>query len=217
MTKETINESKGENNYAYIRGKLEKKFEFSHKYLGENFYKNRVIVERISTTVDYIPIIVPIEFMDKLKNQEGQMVEIEGQIRSFRKVGDDGKRHLEIFLFVKSIHECECDYDCETNNIVYIEGRVCNATIFKEKRFSGKKVTEMLIAVNRQFNKSDYIHCVAWGTNAYFAKNLRIGDRIAILGRMQSRKYLKGYYLDSVEREYRYAYELSVGSIEKVK
>lgn len=49
----------------------------------------------------------------------------------------------------------------------------------------------MLIAVNRDYKKADYIPCIAWGGAAHAAKELCIGARVRIEGRLQSRQYTK--------------------------
>ena len=69
----------------------------------------------------------------------------------------------------------------------------------------------MLIAVNRAYNKSDYIPCIAWGRNARFVKNLGVGDRIAVSGRIQSREYQKK--LSETDVKTMTAYEVSVSKL----
>jgi single-stranded DNA-binding protein len=68
-----------------------------------------------------------------------------------------------------------------------------------------------LIAVNRAYNKSDYIPCIAWGRNARFVKNLAVGDRIAVSGRIQSREYQKK--LSETDVRTMTAYEVSVSKL----
>jgi single-stranded DNA-binding protein len=67
------------------------------------------------------------------------------------------------------------------------------------------------VAVNRAYNKSDYIPCIAWGRNARFVKNLNVGDRVAISGRIQSREYQKRYSETDVKTMT--AYEVSVSKL----
>ena len=73
----------------------------------------------------------------------------------------------------------------------------------------------MLLAVNRAYNKSDYIPCIAWGRNARFCQNIEVGTEIKISGRVQSRTYEKKYEDGRVET--RVAYEVSVASMEVEK
>ena len=69
----------------------------------------------------------------------------------------------------------------------------------------------MLLAVNRAYNKSDYLPCIAWGRNARFVKDLGIGEKLEVQGRIQSRKYQKR--IDENNVETRVAYEISLSSV----
>ena len=68
------------------------------------------------------------------------------------------------------------------------------------------------MAVNRSYNKSDYIPCISWGRNARFCGKRSVGENVRVTGRMQSRKYEKklpdGTAIEKV------AYEVSVSQIE---
>jgi single-stranded DNA-binding protein len=70
----------------------------------------------------------------------------------------------------------------------------------------------MLIAVNRPYNKSDYIPCIAWGRNARYSEKLHVGDHIKIWGRVQSREYQKKVQEEQVITKI--AYEVSVSKME---
>jgi single-stranded DNA-binding protein len=73
----------------------------------------------------------------------------------------------------------------------------------------------MLIAVNRSYNKSDYIPCIAWGRNARYCEKLEVGDHIKLWGRIQSRRYQKKNEHESYETKT--AYEVSVTKLEHIK
>ena len=72
-----------------------------------------------------------------------------------------------------------------------------------------------MLAVNRAYNKSDYIPTIAWGRNARFCQNLEVGTKVKIVGRVQSRMYEKKHEDGTVEN--RVAYEVSIGSLEVVE
>ena len=44
----------------------------------------------------------------------------------------------------------------------------------------GREVTDLLLAVNRSHNTSDYIPCITWGRNAQYTKQLPVGNNIKI-------------------------------------
>ena len=70
------------------------------------------------------------------------------------------------------------------------------------------------MAVNRAYNKSDYIPTIAWGRNSRFCKNLQVGDNIRVWGRLQSREYQKK--ISENEKVTKVAFEVSVSKMEKV-
>ncbi|MGN1301167.1 MAG: single-stranded DNA-binding protein, partial [Clostridia bacterium] len=78
----------------------------------------------------------------------------------------------------------------------------------------GREISDILLAVNRAYNKSDYIPCIAWGRNARFCENMEIGTGVKVVGRVQSRMYEKKHEDGTVEQKV--AYEVSVGSLELV-
>ena len=78
----------------------------------------------------------------------------------------------------------------------------------------GREIADLLLAVNRAYNKSDYIPCIAWGRTARFCENMEIGTEVKIIGRVQSRQYEKKHEDGTVENKI--AYEVSVGSLEVV-
>ena len=78
----------------------------------------------------------------------------------------------------------------------------------------GREIADILLAVNRAYNKSDYIPCIAWGRNARFCENMEVGTEVRISGRVQSRNYEKKFEDGTVET--RVAYEVSIASLEIV-
>ena len=78
----------------------------------------------------------------------------------------------------------------------------------------GREVTDILLAVNRPYGKSDYIPCICWGKGAVLASRLDVGSAVDVVGRIQSRGYRKK--LSETEDEMRVAYEVSVCRMETV-
>ena len=66
----------------------------------------------------------------------------------------------------------------------------CKPPIYRTTPF-GREITDMLVAVNRSYNKSDYIPTIAWGATPGWRKNLPVGQKIRVEGRIQSREYEK--------------------------
>ena len=103
--------------------------------------------------------------------------------------------------------------DTITNEVVLI-GFVCKKPIYRQTPF-GREIADLLLAVNRAYNKSDYIPTIAWGRNARFCQNLEVGTQVKIVGRVQSRQYEKKF--EDGTSEIRVAYEVSVGSLEVIQ
>ena len=79
----------------------------------------------------------------------------------------------------------------------------------------GEKSLTFCWQVNRPYGKSDYIPCICWGRNARYASAFEVGEHVQIIGRIQSRTYIKK--LSDTLTEERTAYEVSVSKLECVE
>ena len=95
-------------------------------------------------------------------------------------------------------------------NRILLSGYICKPPVYRTTPFN-REIADILVAVNRAYNKSDYIPCIAWGRNARFVKNLSVGDKVAISGRIQSREYQKR--LSETDVRTMTAYEVSVSKL----
>ena len=123
---------------------------------------------------------------------------------------------LVLTVFAKEIKEMEQseeEKDEITNEVILI-GYVCKKPIYRQTPF-GREIADVLLAVNRAYNKSDYIPSIAWGRNARFCQNMEVGTEVRIVGRVQSRKYEKKF--EDGTSETRVAYEVSISSMEIVE
>lgn len=142
--------------------------------------------------------------------EKGTKLGIVGQFRSYNKMADE-KSRLMLTVFVREFVAPE-SLD-ETPNYIEINGYVCKPPIYRTTPFD-RKICDVLLAVNRGYNKSDYIPCIAWGRNAMFAKNLQVGSNLQVFGRVQSRIYNKRLTDNTTEE--RTAYELSISKLLKI-
>ncbi len=197
-------------NKVYIEGRIISEITFSHEMYGEGFYTFRVEVPRLSDTVDVLPITVSERLIASLNMSIGNLISIEGQLRSYNKFVD-GINRLILTIFTRDIKAIEAI--SKTPNVIYIEGFICKAPIYRTTPF-GREITDLLIAVNRSYNKSDYIPAIAWGRNARFSNIFNVGVHIKLWGRIQSREYEKKISEDSVIK--RVAYEVSISKMEKM-
>ena len=93
-------------------------------------------------------------------------------------------------------------------NEVKLIGYLCKQPTYRLPFRKGNY--RLLIAVNRTYNKSDYIPCIAWDRNAKYSSYLNVGDKVNISGRIQSREYQKKSAKTSRGKT---AYEVSISKI----
>lgn len=198
-----------QNNAVKISGEIVSDFTYDHEMYGEGFYKVFVQVTRISGNLDTIPVMVSDRIIDVNKNLTGEMVAIEGEFRSYNK-HLLGANKLLLFVLCKKI---EIVKYCMNEDEIFLRGFICKNPIYRKTPFK-REISDLLIAVNRYYGKSDYIPCIFWGRNARYAAGFEIGDEIVIRGRIQSRTYEKK--ISDTEFETRTAYEVSANMIEKI-
>lgn len=215
-----MNSNYSENNHLVLVGKVVSDKSYSHEIYGEKFYVFNLEVVRLSSTVDIIPITVSERLLTELDLEIGKKVRVEGQFRSYNNYENERNR-LILTVFAKEVTEAEEVVENEENNEnneevtneVTLVGYVCKKPIYRQTPF-GREIADILLAVNRAYNKSDYIPSIAWGRNARFCQNIDVGTEVKIIGRVQSRNYEKKHEDGSVET--RIAYEVSVASMEIV-
>lgn len=197
-----------ENNLVTIAGTVAEECVFSHEVYGEGFYTFKISSERLSDKEDILPVTVSERLMDKEMLRVGVRVDISGQLRSYNNYSNR-KNHLVLTIFARELRILEEDEEKNENQII-LNGFICKPPVYRKTPF-GREISDILIAVNRAYNKSDYIPCIAWGRNARYMAGLEVGFHIRVWGRMQSRAYQKKIG-DLIEE--RIAYEVSVSKIE---
>lgn len=200
-------------NVVTIIGKIVGDKKFSHEIYGEGFYIYNIEIPRLSDVVDQLPLTVSDRLLIGEGLNDGDIIKVEGQLRSYNKFIDNSNR-LVLTIFAKHITFFENKKELKNPNKIFLEGYICKAPVYRETPF-GREITDLLIAVNRLYNKSDYIPTIAWGRNARFSSNLNVGDKIRIWGRIQSRQYQKRYSDGNVENKV--AYEVSISKMEKMR
>lgn len=202
-----------DSNMVKVVGKVISDKEFSHEMYGEKFYSFDLEVPRLSDSVDVLPITISERLLFDINYYIGQYVIIEGQLRSYNRYINSNNR-LVLTIFTREIYipsEEELIEIMRKPNEIYLDGYVCKNPVYRTTPF-GREITDLLVAVNRPYNKSDYIPSIAWGRNARFCENLVIGDHIKVWGRIQSRGYQKR--LASGEVEDKVAFEVSISKLE---
>ncbi|EYE89422.1 single-stranded DNA-binding protein [Fervidicella metallireducens AeB] len=197
-------------NKVYIEGKIVSELTFSHEMYGEGFYNFTIEVPRLSESMDYLPVTVSERLIAALDTKKGNLIRIEGQLRSYNKF-IEGSNRLILTIFARDINPIE--EISKSPNQICLDGFICKDPVYRTTPF-GREITDLLLAVNRPYNKSDYIPVIAWGRNARFSSILEVGSHIKIWGRIQSREYEKKLSDDNIVK--RVAYEVSISKMEKV-
>ena len=209
-----------DNNHLILVGKVTSEKRFSHEIYGEKFYIFDMEVPRLSDTTD----IIPITASERIINDEliaiGNKLIIKGQFRSYNSYENE-RNKLILTVFAKDVilaedenlSEEEKEETQRTSNEVTLVGYICKKPIYRQTPF-GREIADILLAVNRAYNKSDYIPSIAWGRNARFSQELPTGTEIKIVGRVQSRNYEKKHEDGTIENKV--AYEVSISSLEVI-
>lgn len=198
------------NNQAQVTGVITDEFTFNHEIYAEKFYTFTLSIPRLSGTDDSVHVMVSERLLSGEDFKVGDCVDIEGQFRSYNSYEDNGDNRLVLTVFAKDIKKNN-DEKSHNPNVLYLNGYICKPPIYRTTPF-GREITDLLIAVNRSYNKSDYIPVIAWGRNARYAKTLEVGDNVRVWGRIQSRNYQKR--INDEEVITKTAYEVSVNRME---
>ena len=200
-----------ENNQVTIMGKVATEFSFSHEVFGEGFYMVEVEVKRLSNSEDRIPLMISERLIDVTQDYTGEYIMVHGQFRSYNR-HEEQKNRLVLSVFVREISFMEEEPDGTKTNSIWLDGYICKDPIYRKTPL-GREIADLLLAVNRPYGKSDYIPCICWGRNARYASGFEVGEHVQLLGRIQSREYVKR--ISDTETEKRIAYEVSVSKLEK--
>ena len=200
-----------ENNQVTIMGKVATEFSFSHEVFGEGFYMVEVEVKRLSNSEDRIPLMISERLIDVTQDYTGEYIMVHGQFRSYNR-HEEQKNRLVLSVFVREISFMEEEPDGTKTNSIWLDGYICKEPIYRKTPL-GREIADLLLAVNRPYGKSDYIPCICWGRNARYASGFEVGEHVQLLGRIQSREYVKRS--SDTETEKRIAYEVSVSKLEK--
>ena len=208
---------RSEKNKAFISGILDENFWLSHKTMGERFYQTTVRVERMSGTMDYIHVIVREKLIENYLGCSlvGRYVEVSGEFRSVNNHSGDGRARLLLNLYATDVKVVEDDKESQKDsNYIYLNGTVCKQPNFRITP-NGREVTDIMLAVNRINGRFDYIPCIAWGVDAYYARDLEVGTKIELSGRIQSRNYFKRCASDFSDGLWKTAYEVSIRQLRR--
>ena len=193
-------------NHVFLRGSVCEMPRLSHVNRGEPFYRFSLEVRRLSGTPDTLHILARKALLDALTPEEGKTkLCVDGELRSFNNRSGVGPR-LVITVFARELWFDEGPDE----NSVSLTGTLCKSPTHRATPM-GREISDMMLAVNRRYGRSDYLPCIAWGLRSRTAALWDVGTRVSLTGRIQSRVYTKTVNGVSEEKT---AYEVSVIEIE---
>lgn len=201
-------------NRVMLVGRVDKGPKFSHKVYGEAYYIIVMGILRKSGYEDKIRLVVAEHMLYGRSPKTGDVLEINGEIRTYNRE-ILGKNKLEIIVLVRTVEHikmiCMEEEKITYENNVHLEGFICKPPLRRTSPL-GREICDLMIAINRPYNKSDYVPTIAWGRNAVFCESFNIGDKVSVDGRIQSREYKKCN--ENNEIVTKVAYEVSAMGIE---
>lgn len=200
-----------EGNNTQLVGEILSEMEFSHRTYGEAFYIAELGILRKSGYEDIIKVMISERLIWNINLEQGSTVRVFGQVRTYNQEYQ-GRNKLNIVVFVREILVLEDPYTPNENK-VYLEGFVCKKPVRRTSPL-GREICDIMLAVNRMYNKSDYIPCIAWGRNAAYAGELTVGTKLMTEGRIQSREYKKRASDGTIT--VKVAYEVSIVRLEAI-
>jgi len=173
---------------------------------NEKFYNIILNVPRLSDNSDTISVMCSEKLLFDAKLEVGKTIRVDGKIYTHNYL-HNGKSHLSIYAYAYDVTELpdDAEIDPKERNTVELSGVICRDTHSRKTAKTFRSITDMMIAVDRSYNKKDYIPCIAWGHNATLAGKRKVGDRVKLIGRFQSRVYRK----KGINHDFT-AYEISV-------
>lgn len=197
------------NNKVTIMGEIASGLTFSHEIFGEGFYMMDVCCKRLSESYDTIPVMVSERLMDVSLDYTGELIYVSGQFRSYNR-HEGMKNRLILSVFAREIEFLDEVPDGSESNQIFLDGYICKEPVYRETPL-GREIADAILAVNRPYGKSDYLPVIFWGRNARYATCFKVGERMCVWGRIQSREYMKK--IDGENSERRIAYEVSASKI----
>ena len=172
--------------------------QFSHE--GFDFFF--MFAKRHSGVLDMFRCVIPHELTAEV--EQGKEIEIYGEVRT-RNYYENEKKRTMVYVLVKEVYNARPE--AIATNSVALDGFISRPPIVRDTPM-GRRICDVILAVNHSNGRSSYIPCIIWGGSADIVCKKKIGDRLIVRGRLQSREYWK-------EEDLKIAYEVSVSEFEE--
>lgn len=195
------------NNWALVAGKIVSEFRFSHEESGEKYYIAELQTDKTGDATGIIPLMVPEWHINDRESYIGEYAKAEGYLHTYH----EEKRSSVSFLATES-DLCLRKKRIQYENRIYLEGYICKKPVYATEP-QGQDRADVLLAVNCEHGRSEYISCVCFGEAAKKTNLMEISSRVIVWGKFHSREYQKK--LKNGESISRMAYEVYVNKIEE--
>lgn len=196
-------------NKITLRGCL-RNIQPSHTIKNIEYDQANLITSRANGKED----VITIKFK-KYSNryQEGDLVELTGNVRSYSRHLPDGRNKVDLYVF--TYFDIPQD---DKINYFELDGRVCKIDAMRTTR-DGKRNIHLILANNLVIEETgqklnSYLPCIGWGSIAKELNTLSVNDKVKVTGELHSREYKK--MISDDEFEFRVAHELVIQSVEKI-
>ena len=191
-------------NTVELIGKLAGLPAFSHIGKDGTYHTFPLEVRRLSGAADTLNVLLREELLPTVTVSPESKLRVTGELRSFNNRSGVGSR-LVISVLARTVQTSQE----EDANLVELEGTLCKLPVYR-KTPMGREICDLMLAVNRRYNRSDYLPCIVWGRLARESADWDIGSQVLLIGRIQSRKYIKVMEEVAVEKT---AFEVSASEI----
>ena len=182
-------------NRVYLIGRITK-VEYAYYFKGEYFIRACMLVERTSGNSDLIPVVIPMSFITEEDIGSNKKLSLCGEIRKY---------YGKIYVFAIKAKFISSTF--EDRNEVELTAFISDISEIRVTPVSRKTIISFSVVCHDNQKRYCRIPCIAWGEDAhYIEKHASLNDCIFLIGRFQSRKYLKKY--EDTEQE-KTTYEIS--------
>lgn len=181
-------------------------------------YEFTISVPRKSNRQDILPCYIPERLYDMIKEDLdfSTLSKFSGRLCTENTFDEQNRSHLHLYAFILNVmlpeeHEEYC-------NTVELTAHVCRKPTSRVTP-KGKNITETLLACNSTNKRSEYLPTIFWNKISTQANKLNVQDTIKLIGRFQSRDYVKAEtdnQLGVIAYISKTAYELSCVYFEKI-
>ena len=131
-----------ENNQVTVIGEVVSEFTYSHEVFGEGFYMVDILVKRLSSSNDRIPVMASERLIDVTEDYRGECIMVSGQFRSYNR-HEEQKNRLVLSVFAREIEFIDEEPDGARTNHILLEGYMCKRPVYRKtplgREIAGRK------------------------------------------------------------------------------